>query len=54
MNTASDLATAVILGVKSTSDDVTVVPIGKSPLTVMAAILNTFEVEASIDMSTCD
>lgn len=44
MNTASDLATAVILGVKSTEGDVTVVSILKSPLSVIATMLNTLEI----------
>lgn len=47
--TASDLATAVMLGVKSTDDDVTIVSIECSPFSVEATMLNTFEIEASSD-----
>lgn len=43
-NAASDLATAVMLGVKSTEDDVTVVSMLKSPLSVIATMLNTLEI----------
>lgn len=51
-NTAADLATAVISGVKSTSDEVASISKEYSPLSVIASILNTLEVEASLETKT--